>query len=418
MERYLIAGGKRLVGAVRVDAAKNAVLPLLAASILADGIVRLEDCPRLLDVESMIEILRNLGCKAHWDGGGIIVDPAGLSQHVMPEAISKEIRSSIFLLGPILARLGRATVTYPGGCEIGQRPIDLHLAGLRALGANIREEDGFIYCEGALRGADIHMDYPSVGATENVMMAAVLAQGHTVIHNAAQEPEVADLAAMINRMGGKVCGAGSATVAIEGVCRLSGCAYAPMFDRIVAGTLLAAGAVTGGDVMVRGANAASMRAVLFKIEEMGCTVSAEQDGIRLCAPGKLRALRMLETGPHPGFPTDMQAQMLAAATVAQGVSVVVERVFENRYGHVHELRRMGADITVRDRTAIVCGQGALHAASVTARDLRGGAALVIAGLAARGVTEIGGLRLIDRGYDGLERMIGALGGDIRRIGAA
>ena len=343
------------------------------------------------------------------------VNPQGLCRWEMPDELSKKIRSSIFMLGPIIARFRRATVTFPGGCEIGLRPIDLHLSGLRQLGVSILEEGGMIHCDGSrMRAGTVHFDYPSVGATENVMMAAVGLHGTTLVHNAAREPEIVDLQHFLCAMGAKVSGAGTHTIAIEGVKRLHGVAYTPMPDRIVAGTLLAAAAATGGNVRLRNVPVQDLYAVFAKLREMGCSIDEEVDAVTLHAPERLRAFHQLQTQPHPGFPTDMQVQMLALAVRAQGTSVVVENVFENRFTHAGDLNRMGADVMVNGRTAIVKGVDRLYGARVAARDLRGGAALAIAGLQAEGETLVEHVELIDRGYDKLEQMLSALGADVCR----
>ena len=414
MNALIVRGGNRLEGDAEAGAAKNAVLPIMAAAILAKGQVRLRKIPRLTDVESMMRILKTLGLEARWEGVDVVIDGSGASGYRMPEGLSKEIRSSIFMLGPILARRGQATFTYPGGCEIGLRPIDLHLSGLRALGAVIREEGGLIHCSGVLRGADIHLDYPSVGATENIMMAAATAKGETVVSNAAREPEVEDLAAFINAMGGKVSGAGGGTIVIEGVHGLHGVEYAPMTDRIVAGTLLCAAAVTRGDVLVRDGRARDMEGTLSKLREMGCGVEVSRDGVRLRCATRPFAVRSLETQPYPGFPTDMQAQMVATLATCGGIAAVTENVFENRFGYVGGLRRMGADIAVHGRLALVRGVSRLSGAQVVSRDLRGGAALVLAGLGASGETVVGNAQFVDRGYAGLEVTLRSLGADIER----
>lgn len=333
----------------------------------------------------------------------------------MPDALAKKIRSSIFLLGSILARFRKATVTFPGGCEIGLRPIDLHLSGLRQLGVDVREEGGLIRCDGRhMRAGTVHFDYPSVGATENVMMAAALLKGRTVLSNVAREPEITDLQNFLNAMGARISGAGTHTVTVEGVDRLRGVSYCPMPDRIVAGTLLAAAAATGGDIRLTNVPCRDLYAVFTKMREMGCEIDEEESAVRLRAPQRLTAFQQLQTQPHPGFPTDMQAQMLALAAMAKGTSVVVENVFENRFAHAGDLNRMGANVLVNGRTAVVQGVDMLYGTHVTARDLRGGAALVIAGLAARGETLVERAELIDRGYERLEEMLGALGAEIRR----
>ena len=416
MNALQIRGGRRLEGEWRVHSAKNAVLPIMAAAILTDEKTVLTGCPRLTDILYMGDILEKLGCTVRRTGANITIDPQGLCSFEMPDDLSKKIRSSIFMLGPILARFGRATVTFPGGCEIGLRPIDLHLSGLRQLGVAIREEGGMIYCDGtAMRAGNVHLDYPSVGATENVMMAAVRLEGHTVLHNAAREPEIVDLQRFLCRMGAKVSGAGSHTIVVEGVRRLHGTVYQPMADRIVAGTLLAAAAATGGSIHLQNIPVQDLCAVFSKLKEMGCCITEGREEAELRAPGRLKAFQLLQTQPHPGFPTDMQVQMLALAAMAKGTSVVVENVFENRFTHAGDLNRMGADILVNGRTAVVRGAEKLCGARVSARDLRGGAALVIAALRAEGETLVEHSELIDRGYDGLENMLSALGADICRI---
>ena len=418
MECLLVEGGARLEGTIRVDRAKNAVLPLLAASILTEEAMTLENVPDITDVTHMADILAMLGCRVTRREKRLTVESAGLCGWEMPDRLSKQIRSSIFLLGPILSRFRRATVTYPGGCEIGLRPIDLHLNGLRSLGVSIREEGGLIHCDGGqMRAGEVHFDYPSVGATENIMMAAVLLPGTTILHNAAREPEIADLASCINRMGGRVRGAGSQTIVIEGVKRLRGVTWQPMPDRIVAGTLLAAAAITGGEIELTDAPVEHMGAIAAKLREMGCRVDEEPDFIHLRAPRRLAAFAQLQTQPHPGFPTDMQVQMLALLAVAEGTGVIVENVFENRFTHAGDLNRMGARILCSGRTAVVRGVEKLYGANVTARDLRGGAALVLAGLRAQGVTRVEQAGLIDRGYDHLERQLGGLGARVERMTA-
>ena len=415
MDTLRIRGGRRLVGEWTVHSAKNALLPIMAASILTDDPTILEDCPRLSDIRHMGDILQTLGCDVRREESALRIDPQGLCRHDMPDALAKKIRSSIFLLGPILARFGKATATFPGGCEIGLRPIDLHLSGLRQLGVIVREEGGEIRCDGAaMRAGPVHFDYPSVGATENVMMAAVLLPGVTTLHNAAREPEIADLQRALRFMGAQVSGAGTHIIRVQGVRRLRGIVYRAMPDRIVAGTLLAAAAASGGRICLRNAPVEDMCAIFSKLREMGCTVREAAGEVDLAAPERLAAFQQLQTQPHPGFPTDMQVQMLALAARAQGTSVVVENVFENRFTHAGDLNRMGANVMVNGRTAIVKGVGTLYGARVTARDLRGGAALAIAGLSAQGETVVEHAELIDRGYERLETMLSALGADVIR----
>lgn len=418
MEAFVVEGGVALRGEARVDSAKNAVLPILAAAVLTPEEIVLHNVPDITDVGHMAAILTMLGCRVERSGRDMTVDCGGIHSWEMPDQLSKQIRSSIFLLGPILARFRKATVTFPGGCEIGLRPIDLHLSGLRQLGVEISEEGGLIHCDGRnMHAGEVHFDYPSVGATENVMMAAVLLPGTTVIHNPAREPEIADLQAFINAMGGKIRGAGTHYIAVEGVERLHGTAWTPMADRIVAGTLLAAAAITGGEITLTNAPESDMVAVTAKLREMGCRLEERPGWIHLRAPKRLTSFAQLQTQPHPGFPTDMQVQMLALLSTAEGMGVITENVFENRFTHAGDLNRMGAHILCTGRTAVVRGVPELYGAHVTARDLRGGAALVLAGLRARGETLVDHAELIDRGYDHLERQLSRLGGKVRRVSA-
>ena len=415
MGRFIINGGIPLRGEAAVSGAKNSALPLLAACLLTEEEVVLHNCPRIGDVFSMQGILEKLGAHVRFSGNTICVAAKEIETVAMPEKLSKKIRSSIFLLGSMLGRMRRAVFQYPGGCEIGLRPIDLHLSGLRQLGVDVREEGGLIRCDGRhMRAGTVHFDYPSVGATENVMMAAALLKGRTVLSNVAREPEITDLQNFLNAMGARISGAGTHTVTVEGVDRLRGVSYCPMPDRIVAGTLLAAAAATGGDIRLTNVPCRDLYAVFTKMREMGCEIDEEESAVRLRAPQRLTAFQQLQTQPHPGFPTDMQAQMLALAAMAKGTSVVVENVFENRFAHAGDLNRMGANVLVNGRTAVVQGVDMLYGTHVTARDLRGGAALVIAGLAARGETLVERAELIDRGYERLEEMLGALGAEIRR----
>ena len=417
MNALRIRGGRRLMGEWKVHSAKNAVLPIMAAAILTQEKTTLLDCPELSDIGYMGEILEKLGCRVERTCGAMAIDPHGLCSHEMPDDLSKKIRSSIFLLGPILARFRKAEVTFPGGCAIGLRPIDLHLSGLRQLGVEIREAGGIIFCDGRkMRAGSVHFDYPSVGATENVMMAAVLLPGETMISNAAREPEIVDLQRFLCRMGARVEGAGTDTIRIEGVLqtKLHGITYHPMPDRIVAGTLLAAAAITGGSICLKEVPCHDLGAVFSKLREMGCTIACKANTAVLHATGKLLAFEQLQTQPHPGFPTDMQVQMLALSTLAKGTSVIVENVFENRFTHAGDLNRMGANVRVSGRTAVIKGVERLYGARVSARDLRGGAALAIAALAAEGETLIEHAELIDRGYERLEEMLCALGADVCR----
>jgi UDP-N-acetylglucosamine 1-carboxyvinyltransferase len=365
----------------------------------------------------MIEILRSLGAEVITDHDIIVIDARHADSHEMPEELSKQMRSSIFLLGALISRFKKAWVTQPGGCDIGLRPIDLHLKGLRQLNVEIIEAHGAIHCIGSdARGSEISFDYPSVGATENIMMAAVMAEGTTVIHNAAREPEVRDLACFINKMGGMIHGAGTDCVTIYGVRELHGAEYEIMPDRIVAGTYMAACAITGGDVRVENIVPEYLSAACSKLGEAGCELTISKNSLRLRAPKRLCEMKQIETLPYPGFPTDLQAQWMAVACVAKGTSIVAENVFENRFKHASELQRLGADITVRDRIAIVRGVETLEGTRVAAKDLRGGAALVIAGLKASGITEVTGASFIDRGYQDLAAELNSIGAQIEKGG--
>lgn len=416
MAGFRIYGGEKIEGTLRVDTAKNAVLPILAASVLPQEDTVLTDCPRLGDVECMRGILRMLGCESCWEGDALRICGGALSQGEMPEELSKRVRSSIFLLGPVLGRLRMATMAYPGGCEIGLRPIDLHLSALKRMGVRISEEGGMLRCDGRdMHAADIHLDYPSVGATENIIMAAALLPGRTTISNAAREPEIEDLQRYINAMGGHVQGAGSPLIVIEGVSRLHGVTYQPMPDRIATGTYLCAAAITGGQIELTNARPRDLTAVLDKLRAMGCVIAEGEQALYLSAPERLQSFDALQTQPHPGFPTDMQSQMLALACVCRGASVIEENVFENRFAIAGDLCRMGANIRVTGRAALVQGVERLHGAHVAAHDLRGGAALVLAALAASGETLVEDVHLIDRGYERMEEKLTALGAKIARV---
>ena len=415
MANLIVTGGYPLTGCCRIGGAKNAVLPILAACVLTKRSVRLLNCPRLTDVDNMARILKTLGCTVRHEGDIMDVCAKDAAGFELPEHLSKELRSSIFLLGPVLGRFQQAVVTHPGGCEIGNRPIDLHLNGLSALGVKIIEEGGRIRCDGSrLVGADIHLDYPSVGATENVMMAAVAAEGETHIRNAAREPEILDLQRFLCAAGFHVRGAGSSTIVIRGGCTPRDVVHTVMPDRIVAGTLLTAAAITGGEVTAENVVAEHMTGTLNKLCEAGCRIRMTDHAVTLSGGERPREIQRIETLPHPGFPTDMQAQLFALCSVADGTSVIVENVFENRFKHAQELARMGAVSTIKGNTAVIRGVAGLTGADVTAHDLRGGAALVLAGLAADGMTRVSMSERIDRGYERLEETLGALGAKITR----
>ena len=410
-----VRGGRRLEGEVTIQGAKNSVLPILAATLLARGQVALLGCPRLRDVDASIRILRHLGCDAHWEADALAVDTTALRRCEISDVLMREMRSSAIFLGAILARCGQADLSYPGGCELGPRPIDLHLAGLRDLGAEIREEGGFLHCRAdRLRGREVVLRMPSVGATENLMLAACGAEGVTVLSNAAREPEIADLQALLRSMGARVNGAGGSIITVEGGAVLHGCTHRVIGDRIVCATYLCAAAAAGGEVRLTGVDYRAVSTVALSLAESGCEVRSEADAVSLRSTGALRSVRPVRTAPYPGFPTDAQPVLMAALLRSEGCTVFVENIFENRYRHVDELSRMGAEIRVAGRVAVVNGVRTLHGAAVKCTDLRGGAALVIAGLSAEGTTRVTELTHIDRGYDAIERDLAALGAQIRR----
>jgi UDP-N-acetylglucosamine 1-carboxyvinyltransferase len=415
MDKYIINGGEKLYGKVDIQSAKNTVLPLLAASVLTDEPVKIRGVPAINDVENMLHILDEVGCKIKRHKEVAIIDSSNAASHEISTRLTKELRSSVFMLGSILTRFHRAKISYPGGCDIGLRPIDLHLSGLKRLGVKIVERDGYIHCEAdKLQGAEILLDFPSVGATENIILAAVKAEGETVIRNAAKEPEIVDLQNFLNAMGAKIRGAGGSTIAIEGVKRLQGVEYVPIGDRIEAGTYLIAAASCGGEIETKGVSAENIAALLHKLRENGCKIHIKNDRISLTSSGRLKAVNLVETMPFPGFPTDLQAQYSALCCTAIGTTLVVENLFETRYRYAAELKRMGADITVRGRVAFIRGVDRLHGAFLTAGDLRGGAALVVAALKAEGESTVSNLYHIDRGYAYFEDKLKGLGAKIRR----
>lgn len=412
MNAIVVRGGARLQGRVSISGAKNAALPIIAACLLPHGECRLEEVPQLTDVDTMCGVVSELGLRVERRGDTLTVFNEGITGIQPSYEHVRRMRASFLVLGPLLARAGKVKVALPGGCAIGARPIDLHLKGLAALGAEIEVRNGWVKARARrLKGASIYLDFPSVGATENIIMAASLAEGTTVIENAAGEPEIVDLANFINAMGGKVTGAGTRVIRIEGVPELHGTTHAVIPDRIEAGTFMVAAAATGGDVLVENVIPTHLKAVMAKLTEAGAVLEEENGGIRVRAELPLKAVD-IKTMPYPGFPTDMQAQFMALLTVARGSSVITETVFENRFMHVNELKRMGAQIFVEGHCAVIKGVEKLGGASVKATDLRAGAALVIAGLLAEGETEVSCVHHIHRGYENLVDKLRALGADI------
>ena len=415
MEQFYIEGGRPLRGELRVQGAKNSVLPILAATILHPGVSVLHNCPRLRDVEASVKILRHLGCRTRWEGDALVVDASTIDRMDIPDGLMREMRSSMIFLGAVLARCGRACVSMPGGCELGPRPIDLHLMALRRLGAEIDEEGGSLSCRADhMAGCEITLGLPSVGATENALLAACGARGVTTICNAAREPEITDLQNFLTAMGHHVTGAGSSTIRVEQGTESRDVEHTVIGDRIVAATYLAAVAATGGELVLRGVDYRHLATVLSPLHEAGCRIRSGEEGIHLLSDGRLQAVAPVRTAPYPGFPTDAQAVLMAALLRASGTTVFVENMFKNRYRHVDELTRMGADIRVEGRVAVVCGVKALRGAPVRCTDLRGGAALVVAGLSARGETRVGEVHHIQRGYEDILRDLGELGAAVRR----
>ncbi|MED4403897.1 UDP-N-acetylglucosamine 1-carboxyvinyltransferase [Metabacillus fastidiosus] len=417
MEKIIVRGGRKLNGTVKVEGAKNAVLPVIAASLLASEEKSIIcDVPTLSDVYTINEVLRHLGAEVHFENNQVIVDASKELSTEAPFEYVRKMRASVLVMGPLLARNGSARVALPGGCAIGSRPIDQHLKGFEAMGATIKVGNGFIEAEvnGRLQGAKIYLDFPSVGATENIMMAAALADGTTVLENCAKEPEIVDLANYLNAMGGKVRGAGTGTIRIEGVPYLKGAKHTIIPDRVEAGTFMVAAAITGGNVLVQGAVPEHLTSLVAKMEEMGVTIIEEKDGLRVIGPDELKSVD-LKTMPHPGFPTDMQSQMMALLLCASGTSVITETVFENRFMHVEEFRRMNGNIKIEGRSVIINGPGKLQGAEVAATDLRAGAALVLAGLCADGHTRVTELKHLDRGYVDFHQKLAGLGADIERV---
>lgn len=417
MEKFIIEGGERLIGTVTVSGAKNAALPLMAASLLCEGENTFTNVPNLKDIDTFKELLAYMGCKISHDAGKRIlkIDSANVSRFEAPYELVKTMRAAIVVLGPLLARFKSARVSLPGGCAIGARPVNLHLSGLEKMGADVKIEHGYIDVKASrLKGAHIYLDQPTVTGTENLLLAAVLGEGETVIENAALEPEVSELASSLQKMGAKIKGAGTDRIKITGVKKLKPVEYSVIPDRIEAGTFMVASAMTKGNVLIKNCPDHHLDSLAAKLKEAGAEITVETEGVRVIGGWPIKSVD-IKTNPYPGFPTDMQAQFVAMMAIADGLSVVTETIFENRFMHVAELKRMGADITVDGRNAIIRGVAGLSGAPLMATDLRASASLVLAGLVAGGVTEVSRIYHIDRGYEGIEEKLQAMGANIKRI---
>ena len=416
MSAFVINGGRRISGSLRVQGSKNSVLPILAATVLINGVSVIHNCPDLSDTAGTVKILKSLGCRVSREGSSIIVDSTDITSTEIPESLMREMRSSVIFLGAILGRMRSAAISAPGGCEIGLRPIDLHLYAMRQLGVAVSEVYGRLICTApnGLRGKKITFSFPSVGATENAILASVTARGTTTIVNAAREPEIIDLCDFLNKCGGEIYGAGESVITINGKERLTPCEHSVICDRIACATYLIAGAITGGDVNLENTNPTHLNAIIPPLEEAGCQINIRCKEIRLRAPSGLNRIDKIITQPYPGFPTDAQAPFTTLACVARGTSVVVENIFESRFKHIPELVRMGAKIRTEGRVAVIDGVERLYGAEVVSPDLRGGAALVLAGLCADGVTVVNNTGFIDRGYEDFENNLSMLNADVRR----
>lgn len=416
MSKFLINGGNKLFGELEISAAKNSYLTLLAASILVDGEVILHRYPKFSDTENMCEILKYIGAKITKQDKTVVIDTTGLNSFSVPENLTGLVRSSIFTLGSIIGRFKEAKIAYPGGCEIGARPIDIHLSGLKKLGVKIEEKHGYIYCDGKNMHADnVILDFPSVGATENLIMASVLTKGETTLYNCAKEPEIVDLQNFLNSLGAKISGAGTECIKIYGVKKLNSGVYTPISDRIIAGTYMIACAMCGGDITLKNINPLDMQSFISKLNKTACKIDVKCDSIRVLSEKRPKSLNKVETAVYPGIPTDLQAQIMVLETISKGSCIIVENLFESRFKHVPELLKMGADITLKDRVAIVRGVEKLFGAEVYGKDLRGTAALVLAGLCAKGYTTVNNICYVDRGYENMEEELSLLGADIKRV---
>lgn len=412
MSKLIIQGGKKLEGEVQISGSKNAALPIIAGTVLIKGKTTLYNVPNIQDVQTMFEIIKDIGGKVIKKNNKIIIDTSKIHTYEIPETLMRKMRSSVILAGAIIGKYKKAKFSYPGGCEIGSRPIDLHLKGFEKLGINIKEEYGEIICETEkIIGTQIHLDFPSVGATENIILASCLAEGVTVLTNAAKEPEIEDLVKFLNKAGAKIKGAGTDRVEIIGVKKLTEVSYNIMPDRIEAGTYLVAGAITGGNIKVTNLNSNHIEPILNKLDEAGCVLKIEKNAVEIKAPKRIKAVD-IKTMPYPGFPTDMQSIFGALLTTAKGTSIITENIFESRYKYVQELNRMGAKINVEGRTAVIKGTKRIQGASVVASDLRGGAALVLEGLVAKGVTQVDNVHYILRGYENIVDKLKNLGAKI------
>ena len=416
MSKYIINGGCKIDGSIEVECAKNAYLPILAGTILCEDEVILKSCPNFVDVKNMCKILEKLNMKVTFQSGAVIINGENANANFVPVDIAKLLRSSIFTMGAMLGRFKKARVAYPGGCDIGLRPINFHLKGLKDIGVKITESHGIINCDASnMCGGVVHLDFPSVGATENIMLCAVLGKQIVTIMNAAREPEILDLANFLNSMGAKITGAGTSTIEIEGVEKLHGTEYKPIGDRIIAGTYLLAGAITGGQIEVKGCNTQYFASLIDKLHNSGCILRVKSDKIYLKSPKTLKSVGFVQTMVYPGFPTDLQSQILTLQTVSKGCCVIQENLFESRFKFVPELIKMGANVRVKERTAVVEGVPYLSGAEVYAKDLRGGASLVLAGLNAHGYTTVNDIYHIERGYNNLDLALNSLGACVKRI---
>ncbi len=415
MSKIVINGGKRLTGEVTVQGAKNSVLPILAAAVLCDGVCVIHNCPDLADVDTSIKILRNFGAKVDYSDKTMVIDSKGIKNYEIPESLMREMRSSVVFLGGIVGRMKKAVISSPGGCELGPRPIDLHLSSLKKLGVDIVEEHGYLHCnaENGIVGSEIHLAFPSVGATENIILAAATAQGVTVIHNAAKEPEISDLADFLNSAGARIYGSGSDTIYIHGVSKLNGTTHTIIPDRIVAATYMAAAAVTKGKVTLLNVMPSHMVAMLSVFRESGCDINVKGKSLTIAAPKTLCRVPTIRSLVYPAFPTDAGPIIISMLSLAKGTTVFVENIFESRFRYIDELNRLGAKIKTEGKVAIIEGVKALSGAGCVCPDLRGGAALVIGGLAASGTTEIKNISHINRGYDDITKVLENLGGDIK-----